>query len=99
MSRLFVSEYSDMEGIAVVAPTIRDQVVVLTVGTTPSLPFSANTRVIRVSADVACSVAMGPAHTGVPIPATTLNARIGANNAPEYFRVRAGWFISAIPNT
>ena len=99
MSRLFVSEYSDMEGLAGVAPARRDQCVVLTVGTSPSLPFSANTRIIRVSADVACSIVIGPAVGGVPVPATTFTARIGANNEPEYFKVRGGWFISAIPNT
>ena len=88
MSTLYISEFANMAGVGSrlvnVAPMspLAEQTVAIGASSVQSNAFSANTRVIRVAADLVCSIAIGSSPT-----ATATKARIPAN-VPEYFAVR-----------
>ncbi len=101
MSKISITEYSrqgrDDRGPIITGeePALARQLVDFTAGATASAVLNANTRMVRVCADVSCAITFGAA----PVAALT-DTRIAAGQ-PEYFSiagelVRQGYKISAI---
>lgn len=100
MAVLFITEFSDAtlpEGRIAAGhkpmPPVAEQTVAIGGGTLQSAAFNAATNMIRVHADVVCSVSVGANPT-----ATATTMRIPANGT-EYFRVTPGQKIAVITNT
>jgi hypothetical protein len=102
MAKLYVTEYPDLPGaFATFAPQVTrdpplvDQTpVAIAVGANPSAAFSSQTKIVRLHADVVCSIAIGPVGT----VATANNQRMAANQT-EYKMVIPGYIVSVISNT
>jgi hypothetical protein len=103
MAKLYVTEYPDLPGAfatytpqVVRDPPIVDQTpVVIGVGALQSAAFSSLTKIVRLHADVVCSILIGPAATTT---ATANSARMAANQT-EYRMVIPGHVVSVITNT
>lgn len=99
MATLYIAEFSSIASVGSTAPQIvalpplAEQAVAIG-AVTASNPFSGGTRVIRLNADSACSIKVGPAGT----TAATTNTRLSPN-VPEYFGVAAGNILSVIANS
>lgn len=96
MTTLFITEFSARTDGAFqmfgVAPPISEQTVVIGGASAASAAFNPETKLIRVHADVACSISFGTDPT-----ATTGSARLAANST-EYFAVNSGLKIAVISN-
>ncbi len=95
MAIVYITEYA---GIAVPTqapsePPVNEQTVAIGASSAQSKPFTANTRLIRVSVDAICSVVVGANPT-----ATTTNGRFAANQT-EYRAVQPGHILACITNT
>ena len=91
---LFITEFSgqslDANGVfipSVITPSLADQTVAVGASSVQSAAFNSNTRVVRLSSDVVCSVKFGSSPT-----ATTTTMRLPANSV-EYFGVAANTVI------
>jgi hypothetical protein len=102
MAKLYVTEYPDLPGAfatfapqVVRDPPLVDQTpVVIGAGSLASAAFSALTKIVRLHADVVCSIAIGPPGT----VATANNQRMAANQT-EYKMVVPGYVVAVITNT
>lgn len=104
MATLYVAEYSDVAtvntprgpkgttGQAPQEPALAEQTVAIAGSTTQSSAFNKDTTLIRVHADVVCSIAIGSNPT-----ATTSGKRL-AEGQTEYFGVTPGHKIAVISN-
>ena len=105
MAKLYVTEYPDLPGAfatytpqVVRDPPIVDQTpVAIGASALQSAAFNALTRIVRLHADVVCSILIGPAATTT---ATANSARMAANQT-EYRMVvaGAGHVVSVITNS
>ena len=99
MAVLYISEYphaASDQGKALpvgFGTPVASQTVSIGGSTTQSNAFNANTNLIRVHCDAACSIAIGANPT-----ATTSTARMAANQT-EYFGVAPGSKIAVISNS
>lgn len=75
------------------APAVAHQRLSIGLSSEVSLPFSVDTRVIRVHTDAICSIEIGASPD-----ATTSKTRLAANST-EYFQVSPGDKIAVISNT
>lgn len=102
MAKLYITEYPDLPGaystfapqIVKDPPLLEQTPVVIGAGALPSAGFSTRTRIIRLHADVVCSVAIGPVGT-----VATANTQRMAANQTEYKFVEPGHIVSVITNT
>lgn len=100
MATCYISEYqtvawSTAGGLpAGQEPALTDQTVAIG-AEAKSAAFNANTRFVRISVDVVCSIKFGPTASTT---ATTSNKRLAANST-EYFGVVPGQVVSVITNT
>ena len=99
MSKAYVTEYSGplMGGNAQVVSSrsIRTQVVDFSGGAArTALPFSDNTKIVRVNVDAICCKKTGD----VNVAASTSDERMAADNT-EYFGVQPGDYMSFISTT
>ena len=92
MSILFLTEYAryarTLDGYYTLAPEeppLAEQTIAIGAGSLQSAALNPSTRVVRISADVVSSIAVGANPT-----ATATNRRIAANQGPEFI---------GIPNT
>ena len=99
MSVLYISEVPAM-GVAqgasdnaISGVSLVEQTVAITGASLQSAPFSAATRMVRISTDAVCSIAFGVNPT-----ATTAKKRFAANQS-ETFRVTPGHRVAVITNT
>jgi hypothetical protein len=96
MATLYVTEFPpNMPSALQVAsmPPIAEQTVAIGVGSAASNAFNGATGLVRLHADVVCSVAFGASPT-----AAATNARLAAGQT-EYFAVRPGMKVAVITNT
>ncbi|MBB3453897.1 hypothetical protein FHT86_002153 [Rhizobium sp. BK313] len=99
MATLYISEFPGLAtiGTTIAAipgePSIADQAIAIGAGSVQSNAFSANTRLVLLSADVACSVLFA----ANPV-AAVVNMRIPAN-FPMLFAVVPGQKVAVIANT
>lgn len=110
MTTLYITEFASLAqdttaggGVLLAKwPYVAKQTLSNTGGSTPSNPFNAATRFIRVHTDAICSIVIGNAGqtAGVAVAptATTSDARMAANST-EYFAVSPGDKLSVIANT
>lgn len=97
MAKVFIEEFAgsaiDGHYDAPATPPLASQVVAIGAGSTPSAPFNANTRIIRVTSDAVASIAIGL----TPV-ATSNSFRLPAGY-PHDYGVRPGDSIAVITNT
>lgn len=99
MATLYISEFpgpstvGTMDSAAPAQPSLADQAIAIGASSVASNAFSAETRLVMLSSDSACSVIFG----GAPV-ATVVNLRIPAN-VPMMFTVIPGQKLAVIANT
>lgn len=97
MTKLYITEYAMVGGIAIqvpLEPPIAEQVIDYTAGVATSNPLTPETTLIRLHTDAICSVEIG--HN----PIATTNSQRMAANQTEYKSIspNVGMTVSAISN-
>lgn len=99
MATLYISEFTNLsllgssQAQAAAVPPGAEQTLAIGGGSIASAAFGPLTKLVRVHADAACSIAWGPA----PV-ATTANMRLAAGQT-EYFGAPPGGKLAVIANT
>jgi hypothetical protein len=96
MAFCYISEYPGgppMGSQAPAEPALAEQTVAIGASSAQSQPFGGGTKMIRVSVDATCSIAIGPDPTAMA-PAKRLSA-----NQTEFFIVQPGHRLAVIQNT
>jgi hypothetical protein len=97
MSLCYICEYSQSSAVSIGLPVgqepgLDQEPVSISALAALSAQFASTTKLIRVSVDAICSIAIGPS----PI-ATSGNKRMAANQT-EYFFVHPGHYLSVVEN-
>jgi hypothetical protein len=90
--KLYISEHASTGNQIVTQPPLAEQVIVIGPNAEQSIAFGEHTRIVRLHASVACSIAISKA------PEVTIdNARLAANQT-EIFAVQPGDRLAVIAN-
>lgn len=103
MATLYITEFASLNNDATAGggvllpkcPSLADQSMAITAGSTQSSPFTNNTRFVEIVTDAICSIKIGGAN---PV-ATVACHRMPAGGPPERYAVNPGDKIAVIVNT